>query len=66
MDLSESDHRCWERFIADVDDLAAGVVNGKRVAADGRRMWRFVLLFAKADEEVRRNEFGLPHVWGSR
>ena len=31
------------------------------MARDRRRLWRFVLLAAKADEEVRCNEWGLPH-----
>ena len=44
---------------------ATGVVGGKEVARDKRRLWRFVLSAAKADEEVRCNEWGLPHFGGA-
>ena len=47
------DDNAWPSLIRDLEDLARGV----RLGDD---MWRFVLLFGKADEEVRVNTWGLP------
>ena len=62
---SRRDTPSWERLLQDFAQLATGVVGGKEVARDKRRLWRFVLLAAKADEEVRCNEWGLPHFGGA-
>ena len=48
-------------MLDDFAELTTGVVGAQEVARDTRRLWRFVLLVAKADEEVRCNEWGLPH-----
>ena len=58
---SRGDWPSWERLLQDFAQLATSVVGGQEVARNKRRLWRFVLLTAKADEEVRCNEWGLPH-----
>ena len=57
----DADHDAWRAVLSDFDAMASGIVNGREVAREGRRLWKFVLLIAKADEEARCNTFGLPH-----
>ena len=62
--LKERGHKettVWEALLEDFDVLAAGVLNSERIAPQGRRSWKFVLLVAKMDEEARCNEFGWAH-----
>ena len=58
------DHQAWEAVVADFDAMSTGVVGGREIARDGRRLWKLMLLVVKADEEVRCNTFGLSH-WAS-
>ena len=58
------DTPAWQKLLDDFDALATGIVDGTPVAKEGRKTWRFVIMVCKSDEEVRCNEFGLPH-WGS-
>ena len=58
---THGDRPSWERLLGDFAELTTGLVGGEEVARDRRRLWRFVLLAAKADAEVRCNEWGLPH-----
>ena len=51
-------------FAGRFDQLAEGTIDGTPILQDGRKVWKFVLMFCKSDEEVRANEFGLCH-WGS-
>ena len=54
----------WQALLADLEALCTGAVNGRIVAPvepDGHVGWRFVILFAKADEQVRCDDWGLPH-----
>ena len=57
----------WAHLVADFEALAEGrdSAGGGFVSlhSDGTP-WRFALLFAKADEEARCNDFGLPHFAG--
>ena len=64
-DSTEGQHAAWRRICADFEALAGGQVNGETVAqhADGAPL-QFALLFAKADEDARSNEFGLTHYSG--
>ena len=55
------DEPSWKRLLSDFDALASGAVDGVEVARGGRRLWRFVLLIVKGDEDMRSNELGLPH-----
>jgi hypothetical protein len=58
----DDDHKAWEAMLADFEGLAAGKIDGKDIGLDeDATSWRFVLLFAKADEECRCNDWGLPH-----
>eukprot|EP00969_Alexandrium_andersonii_P201922 8922233-Alexandrium_andersonii.AAC.1 len=54
--------KAWPMILKDFDDLSTGFVNGSPIArdADGT-VWRFVLLFAKADQDCQCVEWGLPH-----
>ena len=59
---NHEDRVAFERLLEDFDGLARGEgAGGEVVAPDGRRIWKFVLLVFKADEEVRANELGMPH-----
>ena len=55
-----------EGFKSDFDGRWNGMAVGKSSGASASvAEWRFVLLAAKADEEVRCNEWGLPHFGGA-
>lgn len=58
---NSGDGPSWRRLLEDMDELASGMVGGEYVAKRGRRIYKFVLLVCKSDEEVKANEFGLPH-----
>ena len=51
-------------LLNDFDQLATGKVGDRVVAQIGRKVYKFVLMVAKADEEARCNIYGLPH-WTS-
>ena len=53
----ESGRPCWKTLTL----WQLGVLNSDRIAPEGRRSWKFVLLVAKMDEEARCNEFGRAH-----
>ena len=61
----ETDYPFWTRSLDNLPQLGSGVVDGQEVArdADGT-LWTFALLFVKADEDVRANDFGLVHFGG--
>ena len=56
----ETDYPFWTRLLDNLLQLGSGVVDGQEVAldADGT-LWTPALLFVKADEYVRANDFGL-------
>eukprot|EP00959_Pyramimonas_sp_CCMP1952_P177472 3709781-Pyramimonas_sp.AAC.1 len=54
----EDDLKAWDVIIADLETLASGGFELRD--ADGS-LWKFVLMFAKADEECRCNDWGLVH-----
>ena len=60
-----SDHPCWQVLLHDFEKLARGHDHerAESIVADagGGRPWRFVLLFAKADEQNRCDQWGLVH-----
>ena len=54
----------WRTLLADLEALASGVVDGlpiAPVAPGSDDMWRVVVVFAKADEQVRCDDWGLTH-----
>ena len=55
------DRPSWELLLRDFEASATGMVDGRAVAQQGRKRWKFVLLIAKSDEEAHANEFGLVH-----
>jgi len=48
----------WKVILEDLDMLARGELAGN---APGECFWRFVLLFAKSDEDCHANHWGLKH-----
>ena len=50
---TRTDHNAWPRLLADLDMLGEGIELGGEV-------WKFVFLFAKADEEQHVVSWGLP------
>ena len=61
----ETDYPFWTRLLDNLLQLGSGVVDGQEVArdADGT-LWTFALVFVKADEDVRANDFALVHFEG--
>ena len=56
----------WDLILGDLLALGSGMVDGVEVAKDpDGTVWSFCLLFAKGDEEVHCNEWGLPHYNGA-
>ena len=59
----------WNALIADLEALSSGEIGGSIVApvggTDSLQKWRFVCLFAKADEQVRCDEWKLIHYNGA-
>ena len=54
----------WRDLLADLEALFSGVVAGVTIAPlshNSEQKWRFIVLFAKADEQVRCDDWGLPH-----
>ena len=52
------DHKAWEAMLADFEHLANGSIDV--IDAEGTS-WDFVLVFSKADEACRCNDWGLTH-----
>ena len=57
----ESAFPAWRRILQDFDELSTGEVSGSHVALDqdGNPL-QFISMFAKLDEDVRCNSWGLP------
>ena len=55
----------WTALLEDLEHCARGHVGGVPIAGSGGVAWRFVLLYAKGDEEQRANEWGLAHYGGA-
>ena len=52
----------WQILLRGLEQLSTGIVNGSVVASregmDGGGFWRFILLFCKADEKTRADDWG--------
>ena len=58
----DQDFHWWGHLIDDFHALGSGDLHGEDVVRDSdATVWRFALLFAKSDEDVRANDFGLAH-----
>ena len=55
------DEPAWERILRDCEEMATGIVGGQEMARDGRKLWRFILITCKADEDTKCNDWGMPH-----
>ena len=49
---SRSDIPAYQRLLQDCDEIAGGMVGGQELARDGRKLWKFILITCKGDEEV--------------